>query len=147
MLQHWVGVNHTPESRRDGAFSRTPEEQTLDFARLRRFVVEAESEWTARARELKRSVARPGPSSAQVSVQKTDANLGRRAFHHGSIFAFVSSRVLGGWACTCHLSLIDPKISDRVIFPLLPLDQLTPKQGTGLFCGNSIPMQYSPEPR
>ena len=36
--------------------------------------VEIESEWTARDRELKMFGGPPGPSSAQVNVQKTDVN-------------------------------------------------------------------------
>jgi hypothetical protein len=44
-------------------------------------VVKIESERMARDRELKMfgGLGRAGPSSAQVSVQKTDANLGHQA--------------------------------------------------------------------
>ncbi len=42
-------------------------------------VVEIESEWTARDRELKMFGGPAEPSSTQVSVQKTDANLGHQA--------------------------------------------------------------------
>jgi len=41
-------------------------------------VEEIESEWTARDRELKMFCGPPRDSSAQISVQKTDANLGTR---------------------------------------------------------------------
>jgi len=67
--------------------SRSAPGSPLSWANLGRHclrengVVEIESERTARDRELKMfgGLGRAGSSSAQVSVQKTDANLGHQA--------------------------------------------------------------------
>ena len=65
--------------------SRSAPGSPLSWANLGRHclrengVVEIESEGTASARELKMFGGQPEPSSAQVSVQKTDANLGHQA--------------------------------------------------------------------